>query len=268
MNRLNKLRYRGVIAGLIASSAIGAMWVMPAPARAEDPSAAPIGEEANSAVAHMGKTLMSKEFSFRSYTVRAYVGSNGELLHIAHTAKIVVRRPDRLLVDSTGDDGATKTIYDGKTLVVYGMTQKQYAAIPAPATIDETLDLAENRLGTDFPLADLLGGNPEKSVLAGVTSGGQVGFATIDGVSCRHLFFIQAPDLDLELWVEDNERSLPRRVYITYRSLPGHPTFLAELSDWDFSIHPADAEFVFQPPAGVTQVEMKPKAGAATAPAK
>ena len=110
---------------------------------------------------------MSKEFSFRSHTVRAYVGSNGELLHIAHTAKIVVRRPDRLLVDATGDDGATKMLYDGKTLVVYDVTQKQYASVPAPGNIDAMLDLAENRMGADFPLADLLSGNPEKSVLAG-----------------------------------------------------------------------------------------------------
>ena len=55
---------------------------------------------------------------------------------------------------------------------------------------------------------------------------------------------------------------------MTYRSLPGHPTFLAELSDWDFSIHPADADFVFQPPAGVTQVEMKAKVSTTPAPAK
>ena len=79
--------------------------------------------------------------------------------------------------------------------------------------------------------------------------------ATIDGVPCRHFFFSQSSDLDLELWLEDNERSLPRRVFVTYRTLPGHPTFAAELSDWDFAIKPTDAEFVFQPPAGAVQVE-------------
>jgi hypothetical protein len=268
MNRLKKLRYAGVVAGLLASTAIGAMSAMVASARAEDPPAALIGEEANTALARMSKTLMANQFSFRSHTVRAYTGPNGELLHIAHTMKTIVRRPDRLLVDATGDDGSTKMIYDGKTLVVYGVTQKQYASIPAPGTIEEMLDVAENRMGVDFPLADLLTDNPEKSVLAGVTSGGQVGMATIDGVPCRHFFFVQSPDLELELWLEDNERSLPRRVFVTYRSMPGHPTFLAELSDWDFSIHPADADFVFQPPAGVTQVEMTPKAGAIPAPAK
>ena len=36
------------------------------------------------------------------------------------------------------------------------------------------LDIAEERVGVDFPLADLLTDNPDKSVLSGVTSGGQV----------------------------------------------------------------------------------------------
>jgi hypothetical protein len=39
--------------------------------------------------------------------------------------------------------------------------------------------------------------------------------------------------------------------------LPGQPSFIAEFSDWNFSIHPADAEFVFQPPAGATRVEFQ-----------
>jgi hypothetical protein len=43
---------------------------------------------------------------------------------------------------------------------------------------------------------------------------------------------------------------------VTYCLLPGQPSFIAELSDWNFSVHPADAEFVFQPPAGATQVEL------------
>ena len=188
--------------------------------------------------------------------MRAYVGPNGELLHIAFDTKIVVRRPDRLAADVTGDDGSTKMFYDGKTLVAYNPDEKKYSSIPVPGKIDEMVDAAESRLGADFPLADLLTDNPEKSILSGVTSGGQVGVATIDGVKCRHFFFNQSLDLDLELWVEDNDQSLLRRVFVTYRSLPGHPTFTAELSDWDFSIHPTDADFAFQPPAGVTKVDV------------
>ena len=88
---------------------------------------------------------------------------------------------------------------------------------------------------------------------------------TIDGVRCNHFFFVQAADdLELELWLEDNERALPRRFVVTYRSLPGRPIFIAELSDWDFSIQAPDSDFVFQPPAGVTQVELKASPTTAT----
>ena len=265
MNLLKRLQY-GSVAALVASTTIGAMSISVPAARAEN--AAAISADANSALARMGKTLMASQFSFRSHTLRAYVGANGELLHVAHTMKTVVRRPDRLAVDATGDDGAIKMTYDGKSLVVYGVAQKRYAQMPVPGKIGEMLDVAQDRMEIDFPLADLLTDDPGKAVLAGITSGGQVGTATIDGVACRHFFFVQSPDLELELWLEDNDRALPRRVFVTYRSLPGHPTFLAELSDWDFSVKPADADFVFQPPAGVTQVELAAKANAAPAPAK
>lgn len=100
---------------------------------------------------------------------------------------------------------------------------------------------------------------------SGITSGGKVGSSTIDGVRCNHFFFEQAADdLELELWLEDNEQALPRRFVVTYRSLPGRPIFTAELSGWDFSIQPPDSDFVFQPPAGVTQAELKASATTAT----
>jgi hypothetical protein len=251
-----KLRYISVVAGLVAGTTVGAMSAMVTSARAAESPAAAINEETSAALARASKTLTATQFSFRSRTMRAYAGPNGELLHIVHATKAVVRRPDRLVADVTGDDGSSKMIYDGKTLVVYGVDQKKYASIPVPGKLDEMLDVASDRMGTDFPLADLLTDNPERSVLSGIISGGQVGVATIDGVVCRHFFFNQSPDLELELWLEDNDRSLPRRVVVTYRSLPGHPTFVAELSDWDFSVRPADAEFVFQPPAGAVQVEL------------
>jgi hypothetical protein len=268
MNRLKAIRHLGVVTGLLAATTVGAMSATQPSARDASPQENAIGVEASTALARMSKTLMAKEFSYRSRTVRAYVGPSGELLHIAHTIKAVVRRPDRVAIEAVGDDGTTKMIYDGKTLVAYGVTQKQYASIPAPDTIDAMLDVAENRMKVDFPLADLLSDNPEKSLLAGITSGGQVGMAIIDGTPCLHLFFVQSPDLELELWLEDNERSLPRRVFVTYRSLPGHPTFLAELSDWDFSIHPSDSDFVFQPPAGVAKVELTSEVNARSSPTK
>jgi hypothetical protein len=231
---------------------------------ARAPQTAAISADVAAAVDRMSKTLLAKEFSFRSHTIRSYVGPNGELLHIAHTSKFVLRRPDKLLTEVTGDDGSTKFMYDGQNFVVYGVSQKKYVTIPTTGDIGKALEYVEDREGLDFPLGDLLSDNPAAALLEGVTTGGEVGTAMIDGVRCHHYYFVQSPDLNMELWLEDNDRALPRRLFITYKLLPGRPTFSAELSDWDFSVHPSDSEFVFNPPPGVQQMALKPEAAAPT----
>ena len=246
--------WRG-LALLLACALASLFPVTAGTARADNPNSSGISDDASAALARMGKTLLAKQFAFQARTFRSYAGPNGELLHIAHTTKTVYRRPDRLAVDVTGDDGSIKLVYDGKAVVLYGTEQKQYASIPVAGNIDEALNAVEERTGTDFPLSDLLSDDPGESVLAGVALGGQVGTSTIDGVRCSHFFF-EAPDMEFELWLEDNERSLPRRFVVTYRSLPGRPIFIAEISNWDFSIQAPDSEFEFQPPVGVAKVEL------------
>src|SRR5262249_60638963 len=103
---------------------------------------------------------------------------------------------------------------------------------------------------------DFLTGDPQKSFLLGVVSGRQVNTATIDGVPCRHLVFSQRPKIELELWVENNDQALPRRLIVTYRSLPGEPNFVAEMSDWNCSANPSDAEFRFEPPQGAERLQL------------
>ena len=254
----------GVALVLVAGIASLSLSVI-STARGESAQETAIGPDALDALTRMGKTLSAKQFSFQSRTLRSYAGPNGEMLHIAHATKTIYNRPDRLLVSVTGDDGSIKILYDGKTLVLYAVEAKQYVSLPVSGGIDKALDLLEERTGTDYPLADLLSDDPEKAVASGITSGGKVGISTIDGVRCNHFFFLQgSDDLDLELWLEDNERALPRRFVATYRSLPGRPIFIAELSNWDFSIQAPDSDFVFQPPAGGTQVELKASATATT----
>jgi hypothetical protein len=167
-----------------------------------------------------------------------------------------VLRPDHLLVDGTGDDGTRKLIYDGKTAVLVLDNGKKYASLPVPDTIDGMMQVVMGHFGVDFPLADFLTEAPDKAFLTGVTAGREVGSATIDGVPCRHLVFSQPPGIELELWLEANDQSLPRRLIVTYRSLPDEPNFVAEFSDWTFTAHPPDAEFRFEPPEGAEQLQL------------
>jgi hypothetical protein len=264
---LVKLRQMAILAGLLVGAIIAVVPLAgPALHAAPQQKQPAISEEASAALARMAKTMGAEQFSFEARTIRVYSDENGELLHIAHTLKIVVHRPNRLLVDVTGDDGNSKLVFDGKTATVYSATQNKYASISVPeGTIAGMMKEAVGRLGVDFPLADFFTEAPDKAFLTGVTEGRVVNTVTIDGTPCLHMFFVQPPGIELELWVEKNDQSVPRRLIVTYRNLPGQPNFIAEFSDWNFNIHPSDAEFMFQPPAGAEQVQLKP--AKSTAPA-
>jgi hypothetical protein len=223
------------------------------------PAQPAISADVSTALAQMGKTLSAPAFSFQARTIRVYSDESDQQLHIEHAFKVTVRRPDRMLVEGDGDDGARKIMYDGKTLVVVLVDQKQYVSLPVPNTIEGMLQVAVGHFGLDFPLADFLMEAADKAFLTGITAGREVDTATIDGVLCRHLVFTQPPGIQLELWVEKNDQSVPRRLIVTYRSLPGQPIFIADMSDWNFSIHPSDADFAYQPPEGVTRVELPPR---------
>ncbi len=245
-----------LIAGFLASAVIGLSGAANTGANAANAPKPVISEDASSAIAHMGATLRSKEFSFQARTIRVSANNNGELLHIGHNFKVTVRRPDHLLVDGTGDDGPRKLFYDGKTATVVLDNGKRYASLPVPATIEGMLHVVVGRFGVDFPLADFLTDAPDKAFLMGVTAGREVGMAMIDGVLCRHLVFSQPPGIGLELWLEANDASLPRRLIVSYRALPGAPNFIAEFSDWRFAAQSSDADFRFEPPAGAEQLQL------------
>ena len=219
-------------------------------------SGAAISNEANQAVQQMGKTLAQENLAFKVKTMRMYRDKDGDFLHIVHDMNVTAHRPDRISVTAAGDDGTTRLIYDGKEASVFDATDNKYAQVPITGNLEHMFDEISDRIGVEFPLADLVSGDPSKSFLAGVVSGKEVDTDKVDGVACRHLFFTQSGATELELWVENNERAIPRRLIITYRALPGTPEFIAEFSEWNFQNRPSDAEFVFQPPAGATKVDL------------
>ena len=264
-----KLRYIVVLGGLLAGVVAGTIPNLLSAAPPAKPAQPAISEEASAALLRMGQTLRANDFSFQAQTVRVYGDPSGQPLHIFHTLKVTVHRPDRMLVEVTGDDGSSKLVFDGKTAIVYSAAQNKYASIPVPeGTIEGMMKEAVGRLGVDFPLADFLSEAPNKAFLTGVTSGRLVDTVTIDGAPYDHLYFSQPPGIELELWLSKNEQSLPRRLIVTYRSVPGEPNFIALFSDWNFDIHPTDADFAFQPPAGAQQVALKPPAAATPPPKK
>jgi hypothetical protein len=259
---INLISFAGVRAGravLLASLCLFAGFAAIPIACAQDP-APPVKPAISegAAVSAMRKTLSAPALSFTARTMRVYLDEAGQPLHVFHTLKVVVRAPDRLKVQATGDDGANELYYDGNSVSIFSPDRGEYAGIAAPGGIELALNEVMGKLKIDFPLVSFFAVSPERSLLRGVVAGWQVGTANIDGVECRHLLFLKRGGTDLELWVEKNDAAIPHRLIVTHRLLPGQPSFVAELTNWDSRVRPSDSGFAFQAPSTAKQIQLIP----------
>ncbi|MDL2410564.1 DUF2092 domain-containing protein [Rhizobium calliandrae] len=227
-----------------------------------------ISDDAASAISQMAGTLSARDLSVTVRTIRVYLDESGQSLHIFHTLHIVARRPDQIAVEFNGDDGKQQLFYDGKAAAVFLPDSNQYTVMPASGSISSVVAEAADKLNVDFPLAALFAESPDKVLLGDAMAARQVGTATVDGVECRHLFFSQKSGIDIELWVEKNDAATPHRLTVTYRLLPGQPSFIAEFMDWNTKANPSDSEFVFQPPSDAKKIELNQAAAPTTEDAK
>jgi hypothetical protein len=223
-----------------------------------------ISDEAATAVSQMGKTLLARDLSITARTISVYLDQFGQPLHIFHTMKIAVRRPDRIAVEFIGDDGRHDLFYDGKAASVFYPDSKKYVTIPASGDIPSAIDEVTEKLDLDFPLGVLFGDSPDKVLLGDAGAAWQVGTVTVDGIQCRHLLFSQKSGVDVEFWVENNSAATPRRLIVTYPLLQGRPRFIAEFTSWKTQPPLSDSEFTFEPPAGVKKIDLTPAVASGT----
>jgi hypothetical protein len=110
----------------------------------------------------MSDTLKGAQaLSFTVGETHERVRRNGQKEPYFLRRDVVVRRPNRLWSHTTGsDDRDVKVTYDGNTVTIVGDTQKVYATIKAPATLDETLDLVSQRYDLRVAVADFLYSSP------------------------------------------------------------------------------------------------------------
>ncbi|WP_028748198.1 DUF2092 domain-containing protein [Rhizobium mesoamericanum] len=258
-----------ILRNVVQTAALGMFLGLAAlsTARADEPTPPikpAISDEAAAAVSQMGKTLLARDLSITARTISVYLDQFGQPLHIFHTIKIAARRPNRIAVEFTGDDGRHDLFYDGKAASVFFPDSKTYATIPASGDIPSAIDEVTDKLDLDFPLGVLFGDSPDKVLLADAGAAWQVGTATVDGIECRHLLFSQKSGIDVEFWVENNSAATPHRLIVTYPLLQGRPRFIAEFTSWKTQPSLSDSEFTFEPPVGVKKIDLTPAAASET----
>lgn len=178
---------------------------------------------------------------------------SGQRVQSGRNVMIQIRRPNRFRAEMRSTRRSRGLIYDGKSLTLVDRVGNYFGTIPAPALMDEALDVAVRQFGISLPLEDFIVLDPYQSAMRQVTSGVYIGPVTVLGVPCEHLAFSQG-SIDWQVWIQEGPVPVPRKVVITYKDEVGAPQYTAILSGWDFSNLPPDVLFVFEPTQGITKI--------------
>jgi hypothetical protein len=198
-----------------------------------------------------------KQFSVETRNTLEVVLKSGQKIEFNHTARMSAQRPNKLRAERTGDLVDQVFYYDGKSLTLHNPKDKAYAQVAAPDTLEAMLEFARTKLDIVAPAGDLLNKNAYDILMDGVTDGFVVGKAVIEGALCDHLAF-RAPQVDLQIWIQEGAQPLPRRFIITTRDLPNAPQFAVTVTQWNLKPTFGAQTFTFTPPAGAKKIDFLP----------
>jgi hypothetical protein len=196
------------------------------------------------------------------FTIVAVMGhevlqSNGQRLEFGSAITASLRRPSKANVRFENRDGDNATVVmDGATISIFATEGDAhiYDVTSQSGDIDASFVFLAEQLGTPDQLHHFFSIDLTDTLKTMVESGYYVGEATIGGVLCDNLALRNA-DEDIQIWIAQGPKPVPRRIVVTYKNLDGQPRFWADFKDWNFSPGQPDSVFSYSPPAHATQIE-------------
>ena len=182
------------------------------------------------------RTMSSAPTSAASMTFTAVAPSEsppviGPPLAFATTSEVLLQRPNKLRVITSGDGKATEYYYDGKTLTAFAPSENLVAVAPAPPTIDAMLEAAFRNAAIYFPFADVLGADPFKDLSTGLTKAFYVGDSRAVGGTTTDVIAVVSAVLFMQIGIAADDK-LPRRLRAIYRGDPMLLRHQVDLSNW------------------------------------
>ena len=178
---------------------------------------------------------------------------NDQRLFSDNSVDLFVQRPDRLRANLISAKRDLEFFYDGKTFTLYTPRTKYYASVTAKPTIAEMIQNVSSEYDIDFPLRDVL--YHYDVLLKEVVSGEYIGMSLIRGAKCDQLAFRQK-DIDWQVWIEEGEKPLVRRIAISDKTQKGEPISVTSLSDWDVNPTFEEDLFTFSPPQDAQKIKI------------
>jgi hypothetical protein len=177
----------------------------------------------------------------------------GLMVSNSEEISVSISRPGSMRI--TNFDGeATKGLYfHNGMLSFFNSANMLYAQADIPEEIDAAMEFAMEELEIEAPLMDLIYKDAgSRLITSEVTILYLVDKARVGGTDCHHLA-IRGPEVDIQLWIEEGDRPLPRQFMFTSKWEGGSPRFIANLS-WETDPNFEPGFFEFKAPEGATKI--------------
>ena len=173
----------------------------------------------------------AKSVSFTVVELLEQPSRHGHPLAYATRSEVVLQRPDRLKVVTTGDGPASEFYYNGSTMAAFAPDENLLAVAAAPPTIDAALEAAYHTAGIYFPFTDLIVADPYKDMAEGLELAYYVGQSSVvEGIPTDIVAYIDN-GVFLQVWIGVDDR-LPHRVRAVYLDDPEHLRHDLVLANW------------------------------------
>jgi hypothetical protein len=203
-----------------------------------------------------------ENIAFQTDVAFDVVQANGQVLEFGGTRDFLMRRPDRLRIESIDGGGEIKQLFfDGKSILVDMPNEDAYVRIEKPGTSYAAMDYLVEDLGVPAALEAFTSKNFAAGVEDRIVSGFYVQRVMLDDQICEQLAW-RTGAVDVQLWVREGEQPVPCRLVITYKKAQGNPQFAADFHHWDFDPDVDDELFVFTPPESAERLQVQALVGA------
>lgn len=178
-----------------------------------------------------------------------------EGLMVSNTEEVTVSisRPGSMRITSFDGEATKGLFFDTGLLTFFNSANMLYAQAEIPEEIDAAMEFAMEELDIEAPLMDLIYQDAGSRLMTSdATILYLVDKARVGGVDCHHLA-IRGAEIDIQLWVEEGDRPLPRQFMFTSKWEGGSPRFIANLS-WETDPDFEPDFFEFKAPEGATKI--------------
>jgi hypothetical protein len=178
----------------------------------------------------------------------------GLIVTNSEEVQVSIDRPGSMHISSFDGETNKGLYFHNGLLTVFNSESKLYAQAEIPKDIDAAMEFALEELDIEAPLMDMIYRDVSAHLIGSdetilyLTDKSRVG-----GTDCHHIA-IRGSEADVQLWVEEGDRPMTRKIMITSKWEGGSPRFIANLH-WDDDPKFKPDMFEFKAPEGATKIE-------------